>query len=339
MIDLARPARFDVLAIGNAIVDVITAAEPGFLAERGIAKGSMRLITADEATGLYAAMGSGREVSGGSAANTVAGMAALGARPAFVGRVADDPLGRTFTHDIRAAGVHFDTAASSGGNPTGRCLIIVTPDGDRTMNTYLGACQELSEADLDPQTVADSHILYLEGYLWDPAAPRAAMQKAIAVARAQGRKVAFTLSDVFCVEGYRQDFTELLAGHVDLMFANEKEACALYQTDDLATAMAELSRHSAVTVITRSEKGAVVIADDTVHQVPAATPARVLDTTGAGDLFAGGFMAGLVQGRSLPECARMGCIAAAEVISHYGARPEADLKALIAADLGQGRLR
>lgn len=327
-------AQYDVLAIGNAIVDVITASGPEFLEARGIAKGSMRLISADEAEALYAAMGAAREVSGGSAANTMAGMAVMGAKPAFVGRVARDQLGDVFTHDIRAAGVHFATPASAGGDPTGRCLIVVTPDGDRTMNTYLGACQELSESDLDPALVAASGILYLEGYLWDPAAPRLAMRKAIAVARAHGRKVAMTLSDVFCVEGHRADFRALLEGHVDLMFANEKEACALYQTDDLDVAMAEMRRHACVTVITRSEKGAVVLAGGETHAVPAEPVARVLDTTGAGDLFAGGFMAAMVQGRSLPDCATAGCVAASEVISHYGARPEADLKALVAARLG-----
>ncbi len=326
--------RYDVLAIGNAIVDVIVAAPPVFLEERGIAKGSMRLISADEAETLYGAMGAGREISGGSAANTVVGMAALGARPAFVGRVAADQLGDVFTHDIRAAGVDFSTPASSNGNPTGRCLIVVTPDGDRTMNTYLGACQELTVADLDPAVVAASGILYLEGYLWDPPAPRAAMETAIAMARAAGRRVAMTLSDVFCVEGHRADFQRLLANHVDLMFANENEACALYQTNDLAVAMAELRKHACVTVITRSEKGAVVLADGMEHVVPAEPPVRVLDTTGAGDLFAGGFMAAMVQGRALPDCAAAGCVAASEVISHYGARPEADLKALVAARLG-----
>ncbi|WP_416907052.1 MAG: adenosine kinase [Polymorphobacter sp.] len=325
---------YDVLAIGNAIVDVIVAAPPEFLSERDIAKGSMRLISAEEAETLYAAMGPGREISGGSAANTVVGMAMLGARPAFVGRVARDQLGEVFTHDIRAAGVDFTTAPSAGGNPTGRCLIVVTPDGDRTMNTYLGACQELTMADLDAAMIAASGMLYLEGYLWDPPAPRAAMETAIAVARSAGRKVAMTLSDVFCVEGHRADFQRLLAGHVDLMFANENEACALYQTRDLTAAIAELRQHSAITVITRSEKGAVVVANGETHVVAAETPARVLDTTGAGDLFAGGFMAALVQGRSLPDCATAGCVAAAEVISHYGARPEADLQALVKARLG-----
>ena len=327
-------ARHDVIAIGNALVDVIATATPEFLTEHGIAKGSMRLIPADEAEAIYAAMGPGREISGGSAANTMAGMAALGTRPAFVGRVADDQLGRVFAHDIRAAGVTFTTAASTGGAPTGRCLIVVTPDGDRTMNTYLGACQELSEADLDADSVAAAEILYLEGYLWDPPAPRAAMKAAIAVARAHGRKVAFTLSDVFCVEGHRADFRALLTGHVDLMFGNEHEVMALYQTQSLDAAMDELARHAAIAVVTRSSKGAVVLEGGRRHFIPAEPAARVLDTTGAGDLFAAGFMAAMVQGRSLPDCGRAGCIAAAEIISHYGARPEVDLKALTAARLG-----
>lgn len=326
--------RFDILAMGNAIVDVISSETPDFLSSRGIAHGSMRLIAAAEAQALYAAMNPGRQISGGSAANSVVGAAMLGARTAFVGRVAADPLGQFFTDDIRAAGVHFATPPASGGNPTGRCLIVVTPDGERTMNTYLGACQQLDAADLDAELVAASGILYLEGYLWDPAAPRAAMQAAIKVARAAGNKVAFTLSDVFCVDGHRGDFRDLLSQHVDLAFGNENEVKSLYQTDDIDAAMAELARHACITVVTRSEKGAVVIGGGQHWEVPGEAVARVVDTTGAGDLFAGGFMAGLVAGRSLPDCARMGCIAAAEVISHFGARPEADLRALVAARLG-----
>jgi sugar/nucleoside kinase (ribokinase family) len=326
--------RYDIVAIGNALVDVITTAEPSFLAERGIPHGSMRLIPASEAEALYAAMGPGREISGGSAANTVAGMATLGARPAFVGRVANDQLGAVFAHDIRAAGVAFDTAAATGGDPTGRCLILVTPDGERTMNTYLGACQQLSEADLDPATVSAARILYLEGYLWDPAEPRAAMRKAIAVARAQGVKVAFTLSDVFCVEGHRGDFQQLLADHVDLVFGNEKEVCSLYQTDSLDAAMDELAKHACTAVVTRSDKGAIVLENGRRHVVEGERVAQVVDTTGAGDLFAGGFMAAMLAGRSLPDCARAGNIAAAEIIQHFGARPEADLRALTRAKLG-----
>lgn len=326
--------RFDILAMGNALVDVISSESHEFLGQRGIAHGSMRLIDAAEAQSLYAAMGPGREISGGSAANSVVGATMLGARTAFVGRVAGDQLGQVFTHDIRAAGVHFDTAPAIGGPPTGRCLIVVTPDGERTMNTYLGACQELDSGDLDARLVAESAILYLEGYLWDPPSPRAAMQAAIKVAREAGNKVAFTLSDVFCVEGHRDDFLELLSAHVDIMFGNENEVKALYRTDDLDSAMMELSRHACITVVTRSEKGAVVVGGGMMAQVPGVAVARVVDTTGAGDLFAGGFMAGLVAGRSLPDCARMGCISAAEVISHFGARPEADLQALVAAKPG-----
>jgi sugar/nucleoside kinase (ribokinase family) len=325
--------QFDVLAIGNALVDVITAAEASFLDAHAIPKGTMRLIAADEAERLYGIMGAGKEVSGGSAANTVAGIAAMGGRPAFVGRVAADQLGEVFAHDIRAAGVAFSTPAMVDGPPTGRCLIVVTPDGDRTMSTYLGACQELSEADIDPEVVRASQILYLEGYLWDPAAPRAAMRKAIGIARGAERKVAFTLSDVFCVEGHRADFLGLLDGHVDVMFGNENEVRALYRTDDLDTAITELARHATITVVTRSAQGAVVIAGGQRHAVPAEPVAKVVDTTGAGDLFAAGFLSALAAGRSLPDCARAGGVAAAEIISHYGARSEGDLAALVAARL------
>ena len=328
------PAPTDVLAIGNALVDVLAPASPDFLEAQGIPKGGMRLIGADEAETLYAAMGPGREISGGSAANTVAGMAALGAKPAFVGRVANDQLGDVFAHDIRAAGVSFTTTPSGNGAPTGRCLIVVTPDGDRTMNTFLGAAQELTEADLDAASVEAAQILYLEGYLWDPPAPRAAMRKAIAVARAKGRKVALTLSDVFCVNGHRADFKELLAGHVDLMFGNEHEVCALYETKSLDAAMEELAKHACIAVVTRSGEGAVVLEGGRRHVVAGERVANVVDTTGAGDMFAGGFMAGIVQGRPLVDCARMGNIAAAEIITHYGARAEADLQALVKAKLG-----
>ncbi len=324
----------DVLAIGNALVDVITTNDAAFLDRHGIPKGTMRLIAADEAERLYGIMGAGREVSGGSAANTVAGIAALGGSPAFVGRVAADQLGQVFAHDIRAAGVAYSTPAMVDGPPTGRCLIVVTPDGDRTMSTYLGACQELSEADIDDDAVRAAQILYLEGYLWDPLRPRAAMRRAIEVARAAGTKVAFTLSDVFCVEGHRADFRGLLGTHVDILFGNENEVCALYQTDDVATAFTELARHATITVVTRSDQGAVVIAGGEHIVVPAEPVARVVDTTGAGDLFAGGFLFGLAQGRSLADCARIGGIAAAEIISHYGARSEADLRSLVAARLG-----
>jgi len=320
--------------VGNALVDVIATAEVPWLATHAIPKGSMRLIAADEAERLYALMGPGREVSGGSAANTVAGIAAMGGRPAFVGRVAADQLGAVFAHDIRAAGVTYTTPPMSDGPPTGRCLILVTPDGDRTMSTFLGATQELTEADIDPEVVRASAVLYLEGYLWDPAQPRAAMRKAIEIARGAGRKVAFTLSDTFCVHGHRSDFRELLNGHVDVMFGNENEVLALFETTDMNAAMDALAAHATIAVVTRSEKGAVVLANGERHIVAAEPVAKVVDTTGAGDLFAAGFLSGLVAGRPLADCARQGGIAAAEIISHYGARSERDLAALVASKLG-----
>ena len=327
-------ARYDVLAVGNALVDVLAATDAAWLAANDIPKGSMRLIAADEAERLYGLMGPGREVSGGSAANTVAGIAAMGGKPAFVGRTAQDQLGEVFAHDIRAAGVTFTTPPMADGPPTGRCLIFVTPDGDRTMSTYLGATQELGEADIDADIVRDSAVLYLEGYLWDPVNPRAAMRKAIEVARGAGRKVAFTLSDVFCVEGHRDDFKALLNGHVDVMFGNEHEICALYQTTNLDDAMQELARHATVSVVTRSAKGAVVLANGERTVVAAEPVDTVVDTTGAGDLFAAGFLAGMVAGRPLADCARQGGLAAAEIISHYGARSERDLKTLVEERLG-----
>ena len=329
---------FDVLAVGNAIVDVIAQADEAFLAREGIAKGSMRLIPAEEAQALYAKMGPGREVSGGSAANSCAGIAALGGRAAFIGRVSDDQLGAVFAHDIRAAGVDYRTPPVVGGPPTGQCLILVTADGQRTMNTYLGSCQEVDAEDIDEERVRAAKVTYLEGYLWDPPAPIRACTRAMEIAKAAGRTVAMTLSDVFCVEGHREDFLRLLAGPVDLVFANENEAKALFRTDDTDTAIAEMARAARLAVITRSEKGAVVVKGEERHAVPAQKVARVLDTTGAGDLFAAGFLVGFTRGRPLAECAIMGTIAAAEVIEHYGARPESDLKARVAAVLGADAL-
>lgn len=320
--------QFDVLTIGNAIVDVIAPTDEAFLTAQALDKGSMRLIDTAEAERLYALMAPGREVSGGSAANTAAGLAALGARVSFIGRVAQDQLGTVFAHDIRAAGVAYATPFSQEGTPTARCLILVTPDGQRTMNTYLGASQELGMADVDYEAVKASAITYLEGYLWDPPAPRAAMNKALEVARGAGRKIAFTLSDGFCVARHRDDF-EMLSHKVDILFANEDEIMSLVQTDNFEAAVAAVRGRLPVAVITRSEKGAVVLTADAVHAVPAQAGVQVVDTTGAGDLFAAGFLAGFTQGRALDDCARMGVVAAAEVISHYGARPEADLRALM----------
>ncbi len=324
--------QYDVLAIGNAIVDVLAAHPDSFLEHNAIPKGSMRLISAEEAAALYASMGPGREISGGSAANTSAGIAALGGRAAFVGRVSDDQLGRVFAHDIRAAGVEYRTPAATGGPPTGQCLIIVSPDAQRTMNTFLGSCQEVDEPDVDEAMVKAAAITYFEGYLWDPPAPIRAIRKAKAIARGAGRKVALTLSDVFCVEGHRDDFLDMMRnGLVDIAFANENEAKSLFRTDSIEAAIEGLSAIVPLAVVTRSEKGAIVVNGSARVEVPVTPAARVLDTTGAGDLFAAGFLAGHSRGLALKDCAVMGTIAAAEVIEHYGARPEADLKARVEA--------
>lgn len=328
---------YDVLAIGNAIVDVIATADDAFLQARGIAKGSMRLISAAEAAALYADMGPGREISGGSAANTVAGVAALGGRAAFIGRVTDDQIGRVFRHDIRAAGVDYRTpmADAAAAPPSAQCLVLVTPDAQRTMSTYLGSSQLLSEADVDPEMVRSAAIAYFEGYLWDPPAPMAAIRKAAAIARAAGRRTALTLSDTFCVEGHRADFRDLLSSEMDIVFANENEARALFETDRLDDALDGFAAcPRLIAVVTRSAQGAVVVHGSERTAVTAAPTARVLDTTGAGDLFAAGFLTGLAQGRNLADCATMGTIAAAEIIEHFGARPEADIQGRVAAILG-----
>ena len=327
--------RLDVLAIGNAIVDVIATADEELLAAEGLAKGSMRLIDADEATRLYDRMGAGRETSGGSAANTAAGIAMLGGRAGFIGQVANDQLGEVFAHDIRAQGVEFTTAAREGDVPTARCLILVTPDAQRTMNTFLGAAQYLPAAALDEQQIRDSAILYLEGYLWDPEEPRAAMERAIHIARRAGRKVAFTLSDSFCIARHRDGFNALIdSGRIDILFANEDEIVALTGEADFEAAVEAAAGRVPLLVVTRSERGALAVENGKGAQVKAEPVERVIDTTGAGDLFAAGFLAGHARGRSNQESLRMGAIAAAEVISHYGARPEADLKALVTQKLG-----
>lgn len=327
--------QYDVLAIGNAIVDVLTAHPDDFLEANNIPKGSMRLISAAEATELYSKMGPGREISGGSAANTAAGIAALGGRAAFVGRVSNDQLGHVFAHDIRAAGVDYRTPAAEGGPPTGQCLIIVSPDAQRTMSTFLGSCQEVDEADIDAEMVKAAQVTYFEGYLWDPPAPIRAIRKAKAIAREANRKVALTLSDVFCVEGHRADFGGMMREKlVDIVFANENEAKSLFQTDNVEAAIEGMAALVPLAIITRSEKGAIVVNGTERAEVPITPAARVLDTTGAGDLFAAGFLAGYTTGRSLKDSAVMGTIAAAEVIEHYGARPEADLKARVKALLG-----
>jgi len=328
-------SRLDVLAIGNAIVDVIADADDAFLEREGLTKGSMRLVDADEATRLYDHMGPGREVSGGSAGNTAAGVAALGGRAGFIGQVAPDQLGAFYIHDLRAAGVEFTTPPADFGVPTARSMILVTPDGHRTMNTFLGAAQQLPASALDEAQIRDAATLYLEGYLWDPETPRYAMVRAIEVARGARRKVAFTLSDSFCIDRHRDGFNALIdGGKIDILFANEAEIQSLAGVPHFDTAVDAVKDKVETLVVTRSEKGAIAVSRGDRAAVPAEPVDAVVDTTGAGDLFAAGFLAGQAQGRSLEASLRLGAIAAAEVISHYGARPEADLKALAAERLG-----
>ena len=321
--------RYDVLGIGNAIVDVIARAEEDFLLRQGMRKGGMALIDANRAEAIYQAMGPAVEVSGGSAANTIVGVASLGARAAFIGKVKDDLLGRAFAHDIRAAGVTFATTPAADGAPTGRCYVLVTPDGERTMNTFLGAAQDLRPADIDADMIAASVITYLEGYLWDPRNAKDAFLKAATIAHDAGRIVALTLSDAFCVDRWRDEFLHLMRSRtVDLIFANETELHSLYQTADFEAAAAALRADVEAAVVTRSEKGCLVIGPDGTEAVPAFPVERVVDTTGAGDLFAAGFLCGLARGADDRTCGRLGALAAAEVIQHLGARPEASLEDL-----------
>ncbi len=315
----------DILGIGNAIVDVVSRADDAFLSRHDMHKGGMMLIDSAAAAALYDAMPPGIESSGGSAANTCAVAAAMGAQVAYIGKVANDQLGGVFQHDMRATGVSFATAPLAGGAPTARCLILVTPDGQRTMNTFLGACVTLDESDIDPAVVAQASVTYMEGYLFDPPAAQAAFYKAAKLAHAAGRKVALSLSDAFCVNRHRAAFRDLVKGHVDILFANETEITALYETNTWEEAVAAARQDVGLAALTRSEAGSVIVTPDETVLVEAA-PARVVDTTGAGDAYAAGFLAGLTAGKPLAECGRLGSIAAAEVISHYGARPQADLR-------------
>jgi sugar/nucleoside kinase (ribokinase family) len=319
--------RYDVLGIGNAIVDVIARTEEDFLVKQGMNKGAMTLIDEARAKRIYDAMGPAIEISGGSAANTIVGIASLGARAAFIGKVKDDDLGRVFAHDIRAAGVTFATPPALAGPSTARCYVLVTPDGERTMNTYLGAAQDLSPQDIDPEMIAGSAIVYLEGYLWDPKNAKDAFLKAAKVAHDAGRKVALTLSDAFCVDRWREEFLGLMRTRtVDLIFANEAELHSLYQTAAFNAALQALRADIDLAVVTRSEKGCLVVGPEGIEAVPAIPVERVVDTTGAGDLFAAGFLSGLSRGADDRTCGRLGVLAAAEVIQHLGARPETSLK-------------
>jgi sugar/nucleoside kinase (ribokinase family) len=322
-------ARFDVLGIGNAIVDVIARTDEDFLLKQGMNKGAMALIDEPRAEAIYKAMGPAVESSGGSAANTIVGVASLGSRSAFIGKVKDDTLGRAFAHDIRAAGVAYTTPPAAAGPSTACCYVLVTPDGERTMNTYLGAAQNLSPADIDADMVAASAIVYLEGYLWDPKEAKDAFLKAAKIAHDAERTVALTLSDAFCVDRWRAEFLHLMRSHtVDLIFANEAELRSLYETSDFDSAVAALRKDVGVGVVTRSEKGCLVVSRDGTEAVPAAPVKRVVDTTGAGDLFAAGFLSGLARGADDRTCGRLGALAAGEVIQHIGARPAVSLKDL-----------
>lgn len=324
---MAAPT-LDVVGIGNAIVDVLARAEDSFIVAEELAKGTMALIEEARAAALYARMGPGIEVSGGSAANTIAGIASLGGKAAYIGKVADDGLGRVFAHDLRAAGVHYDTPPLKGGPATARCLILVTPDAQRTMNTFLGACVELGPEDVEAELIAAAKVTYLEGYLFDPPRAMEAFRKAAKLAHQSSRKVALSLSDPFCVGRHRAEFLDLVVGHVDVLFANEHEICSLYETEHFEQAAQAVRGHCEIAVLTRSERGSNIVTSKEMLHVAPAPVARVVDTTGAGDLYAAGFLYGLTHGRDLATCGKLGSLCAGEVIGHFGARPETSLKIL-----------
>ncbi len=323
--------RYDVVGIGNAIVDVLAHAEEDFLAQNGLNKGTMTLIDPKTADGLYKKMGPGVECSGGSAANTIAALSSLGGNGAFIGKVRDDNLGEVFGHDIRAAGVAYDTAMATEGAATARCLIFVTSDAQRTMQTYLGACVDLGPNDVDTDLIANAKVTYLEGYLWDPEQAKQAFIKAADAAHKTGREVSLSLSDPFCVDRHRGSFMDLVNDHVDILFANEEEIKALYQVKTFDEALQKVRGHCKIAALTRGEKGSIIISGDEIHIVDAEKVDRIIDTTGAGDAYAAGFLFGYTNDKPLAECARLGGIASGEVISHYGARPETPLDHVVAA--------
>ena len=321
-------ARFDVIGIGNAIVDIIGRCDEAYLATIGASKGSMRLVGADDVKNIYATMGSAVEISGGSAANTIAGVASFSGKAAFIGTIANDEFGKIFTHDIRSIGVEFDVAPIANGAPTSRSLILVTPDGERTMNTFLGISTRLDESQLNLDLIRDSAILYLEGYLFDEPQAKQAFRKALHTAKAAGRKVALTLSDGFCVDRHRAEFLELIRSGIDILFANESEIKSLYQTESFEFASESASKDAKLAVLTRSAKGSVIIADGRGLEISPAPISELIDTTGAGDLYAAGFLFGYSKGYSPEICGRLASLAAAEIISHIGARPETALNDL-----------
>jgi len=321
-------ARYAVAAIGNAIVDIIGRCDEDFLARHGAAKGSMRLVDAETVQKLYSEMGPAIEISGGSAANTMVGLASFGGKAAFIGKVAGDEFGRIFRHDIGAAGVAFETAAVNGKAPTSRSLILVTPDGERTMNTFLGISTDLDHGEVDADTVAGAQIVYLEGYLFDQPQAKSAFRQAVTIAGKAGRTVALTLSDGFCVERHRDEFLDLIRGGVGILFANESEITSLYQTPHFDEAARRAAKDTRLAVLTRSAKGSIIIAEGATHEIPVDPVEKVIDTTGAGDLYAAGFLFGLTSGYDLETAGRLGSLAAAEIISHVGARPQTNLAEL-----------
>ena len=320
----------DVVGIGNAIVDVLAQADDAFIQKEALTKGTMALIDEAQAESLYSKMKAGVEASGGSAANTIAGIASLGGKAGYIGKVADDALGKVFAHDLRATGVKYETAPLKNGPTTARCLILVTPDAQRTMNTFLGASAEFQPSDVDADLVASGQVTYLEGYLFDRPTAKEAFRQAAAIAHKAGRKVSLSLSDPFCVDRHRADFRDLIKNHVDILFANESEICSLYETKDFEEAAGKVRGECEIAVLTRSEKGAEVITAKDRVKVPAAPVAKVVDTTGAGDLFAAGFLFGFTRGKDMATCAKLGALAAAEIISHFGARPAVKLSDLAA---------
>lgn len=331
MTDAPMPESYDVAGIGNAIVDVIAPVDDAFLLAHNIAKGVMTLVDEFRAQQLFAVLPPSREIAGGSAANTMVGLASLGGTGLFIGKVKDDRLGQSFVESLTETGIRYETRFAADGPSTACCLIAVTPEGQRSMNTYLGASRELMPADIDENTVAAASILYIEGYQWDAPGSKAAIKKAVAVAKAAGRKVALTLSDPFCVGRNREEFLELYRTHVDVLFANEDEAKALFEVEEFDAALQAVRHWPGIAALTRSARGCVVAQGREVHVIDAVPVSQVIDTTGAGDQFAAGFLYGLTRHKPLAQCGKLGVVAAGEVITHYGARPEAPLDALAAA--------
>lgn len=325
---MTAQALYDVVALGNALVDVLAHEDEAFIAGHGLVKGTATMVDAATSDAVYAAMNPATEVSGGSAANTAVGIASLGGRAAYIGKVRDDQLGSVFAHDLRAAGVHFDTPAATSGPPTGRCLVVVTADAERTMCTYLGAADQIGPDDVDDNLVASAAVTYLEGYLWDQPSAKEALRRAMSAARGAGRKVAFTMSDPFCVDRHRAEFLDLMRGPVDIVFANHHELCSLFETSDVDAAIAKARGMCEIIAITRSELGSVVVTHTEEHVVAAAPVDGIVDLTGAGDLYAAGFLYGVTHGHDLPTAGALGSLAAAEVIGHVGARPAASLSDL-----------